>query len=275
MANILFLLLFIVLFPRLGSGQDECTTVSQCKETGPAIKFPFRLKNHQPERCGYPGFELYYDKANETFLKLSFSVSLLVMKIDYKNQVIQVYDPVRCLIRLLLKDNLSATPFQLIRNEYKYDYSLYNCSAKESDPYGRVPCLDVQGYNVYAILSDSAPLTSCTKIHDIASVPFDILYQKSDFQLNWSRPSCSHCEVHHMICGLKNYSTLNNSTPAPETQCFPNPKVMKGGTIVLLYSSVDKADCEVQVIDSLNEEFMGIQVQDPKIEIIFTSKFIP
>ncbi|KAM7478011.1 hypothetical protein LguiA_026224 [Lonicera macranthoides] len=144
MANILFLLLFIVLFPRLGSSQDECTTVSQCKENGQAIKFPFWLKNHQPERCGYPGFELYCGKANETFLKLSFSVSLLVMKIDYKNQVIQVYDPVRSLIRLLLKDNLSDTPFQLIRNEYKYDYSLYNCSAKESDPYGLVPYLDIR-----------------------------------------------------------------------------------------------------------------------------------
>ncbi|KAM7481205.1 hypothetical protein LguiB_005788 [Lonicera macranthoides] len=112
MANILFLFLFIVLFPRLGSDQDKCTTVSLCKENGPAVKFPFRLKNHQPESCGYLGFELYCDKANETFLELPVSVSLLVKKIDYKNQVIQVYDPAGCLIRQLLKINLSATLFQ-------------------------------------------------------------------------------------------------------------------------------------------------------------------
>ncbi|KAM7478004.1 hypothetical protein LguiA_026217 [Lonicera macranthoides] len=235
MANILFLLLFFVLFLRLGSGQNECTAISHCKENGPAIRFPFRLKNHQPESCGYPGFEPYCDKANETFLKLSFSVSLLVMKIDYKKQVIQVYDPVRCLIRLLLKDNLSATPFQLIRKDYfLFDFSLYNCSAPERDMSNHVPCLDVPGYNVYAVYSDSDPLTSCTKIHDIASVPSYIFYPESDFHfLSWARPSCSQCEADNMICGFKNYSSLNNYTTEPETGCSPKPKRPKGISVLL------------------------------------------
>ncbi|KAM7481203.1 hypothetical protein LguiB_005786 [Lonicera macranthoides] len=264
MANIIFLLLFFVLFIRLGSGQDECTAISRCKENGPAIRFPFRLKNHQPESCGYPGFELYCDKANETFLKLSFSVSLLVKKVDYKNQVMQVYDPVGCLIRRLLKLNLSATPFQFIRKDHSlFDLSLYNCSAPQRDMYDPIPCLDVPGYNVYAVRSaydiDSKPLTFCTKIHDIASAPFDIFDTKSDFHfLSWYRPSCGYCEAHHKICRFKNYSSLNNYTKEPETGCFPKPKILKGEVlgsflflllVIVLYIvwSSNKIDRENQV----------------------------
>ncbi|KAM7478010.1 hypothetical protein LguiA_026223 [Lonicera macranthoides] len=48
--------------------------------------------------------------------------------------------------------------------------------------YNNVPCLVVPGYNVYAIYStddiDSDRLTFCTKIHDIASVRFDIFDAK-------------------------------------------------------------------------------------------------
>lgn len=237
LAHILFLSLLIILFPRLGSGQDECTTVSWCRENGPAIKFPFRLKNHQPESCGYPGFELYCDKTNETFLELPLSVSLLVKKIDYKNQVIQVYDPVGCLIRQLLKLNLSATPFQFWDKD-KDDFTMYNCSAPERDLNDRVPCLDVPGYNVYAIHSafdiDYESLTFCPKIGDIASVPFDIFDAKSGFHfLSWSRPSCSYCEAHDKICGFKNYSSFNNYTAEPETQCSPKPKIPKGISVLL------------------------------------------
>ncbi|KAL2550700.1 rust resistance kinase Lr10-like [Forsythia ovata] len=38
------------------SGQNECLPTS-C-DSGPIIRFPFRLKDHQPAHCGYLGFEL-------------------------------------------------------------------------------------------------------------------------------------------------------------------------------------------------------------------------
>ncbi|GMP67733.1 hypothetical protein CsSME_00027616 [Camellia sinensis var. sinensis] len=35
---------------------DECTVTQRFGEYGPDIRFPFWLKDHQPNHCGYPGF---------------------------------------------------------------------------------------------------------------------------------------------------------------------------------------------------------------------------
>lgn len=132
MAAIFILLFFLKLVARevaagaAGGGEQECIP-TRCynHHGGPAIRFPFRLKDHHPDHCGYPGFDLACSE-NTTMLELPFSssssagvVKLAVRKIDYKSQLIHTYDPHGCFPRqlriLFLFPYLSTTssPFQL------------------------------------------------------------------------------------------------------------------------------------------------------------------
>jgi hypothetical protein len=94
-----------------------CADESRCGGHGPAIRFPFRL-NSQPDHCGYPGFNLSCTDTNHTVLELPISVKLFVKKIDYKSQVIQLYDPDNCFPRQLRGLNLSSSPFQFKDSPY-------------------------------------------------------------------------------------------------------------------------------------------------------------
>jgi hypothetical protein len=49
---------YSIFFFLLTAGQDDECGVSKCKDHGPPIRFPFWLKNMQPDRCGYREFEL-------------------------------------------------------------------------------------------------------------------------------------------------------------------------------------------------------------------------
>ncbi|KAL2527416.1 Protein kinase superfamily protein [Abeliophyllum distichum] len=211
---------FLLFSPLLIAGLDDCTT-TRCSKLGPIIGFPFRNKFRQPKHCGYPGFNLYCNESNETVLEQPFSVKLVVKKIDYVSQNIQLYDPDGCLPQKLLYRNLSASPFHFLENELS-DYLLFNCSATERGIYDIIPCLAVPGYQVYAIppysytYSDEYSLNSCTKIHEISSVPPYMLYE-NDLYLTWSEPYCGHCEFHGKICSL--------DTNKSGTQCTSKPKI--------------------------------------------------
>ncbi|KAL2550712.1 rust resistance kinase Lr10-like [Forsythia ovata] len=177
---------FLLFSPLLIAGLDDCTTTS-CSKGGPTIRFPFRNKFLQPEHCGYPGFNLYCKKSNETVLELPFSVKLVVKKIDYGSQIIHLYDPDGCLPQKLLYLNLSASPFHFFENP-SYDYVLFNCSATNREINFISHCPAGAGYQVYAIhfYSDTFignyPLTSCTKIHEISSVPW-YTFDQNDLHL--------------------------------------------------------------------------------------------
>ncbi|XP_074584015.1 rust resistance kinase Lr10-like [Curcuma longa] len=83
------------------------------------IRFPFRLSD-QPESCGYPGFELYY-QGETLMLKLPFlDQPFEVYDIHYDYQVLLVSDPGGCLFMRLLNLNFSSSPFRLF-NETDYD----------------------------------------------------------------------------------------------------------------------------------------------------------
>ncbi|KAL2550669.1 Protein kinase superfamily protein [Forsythia ovata] len=215
--------MFFLLFSQLlMAGLDDCTT-TRCSKGGPIIRFPFRNKFRQPEHCGYPGFNLYCNKSNETVLELPFSLKLVVNKIDYVSQDIQLYGPDGCLPQKFLYLNLSAYPFHFLGN----DYILFNCSSTKRQIYN-IPCLAVPGYQIYAIPSysykyiDEYPLTSCTKIHEISSVLLN-MFSQNDLSLKWSEPYCGHCEVHGKICSL--------DTNKSGTQCTSKPKKHRSGTI--------------------------------------------
>ena len=179
----LVLSLSCFLFVSIFAEVDECKA-SRCSHDGPAIRFPLWLRDHQPARCGFPGFELYCTEKNQTMLHLSNSVmELLVKKINYKSQVIQVHDTDDC--RLTQFSNISSflRPFHL-QEESQGNFSLLNCTSTEtaySDHSKLVPCLSVSAYQVYAFDSSDhihqLDLPSCRKIRNV-SLPYEILGRK-------------------------------------------------------------------------------------------------
>ncbi|CAK9178209.1 unnamed protein product, partial [Ilex paraguariensis] len=229
-SSFLFLIHFLLLVflpPTLEAAQEGERRVFnfRCSHNGPSIRFPFWVKAFHPDRYRYPGFELSCDKNKQTVLDLPFSVKLFVKKIDYKFQVIRLYDPDGCVPAKLPKLDLSASPFQF-DEIYLGNYSLFNCSAPDRDLLDPVHCLGGPAYQVYYILSilnlDRYPLTSCTNIHNLESVPYKIFDQRGKLQLSWSKPNCCFCEAEGKICRLKDNTTEN------ETECVAKSKTRKG-----------------------------------------------
>ncbi|KAF2322207.1 hypothetical protein GH714_008631 [Hevea brasiliensis] len=87
-------MLIVLVDDGLGIFENECKE-SKCGSHGPAVRFPFRIKGHQPDHCGYPedGFHLSCSERKETVLELPNSVKLSINKIDYFSQVISASDP--------------------------------------------------------------------------------------------------------------------------------------------------------------------------------------
>ncbi|KAK3002146.1 hypothetical protein RJ639_021186 [Escallonia herrerae] len=210
---------------------------------GPLIRFPFRLNFLQPEHCGYPGFTLTCNPNNQTVLRLPSSVNLLVKKIDYGLQTVQLQDPNSCLPKQLPNFNLSNSPFEFTGYSGSlYNLSLFNCSPPERSLGGLIPCLSVGGYRVYAsrYFGSSSDLMFCVKIGGISSVPYDLLdgvdHQKR-LHLNWSEPSCKVCEAQGKRCGFKNYT----SPVTVATRCLEAldiPKTTKGASKKLILIAV-------------------------------------
>ena len=186
------------------ASQDECMASIKCSDRGPAIRFPFQLKDRlHPDRCGCPLFELSCTEKNETMLELPHSVKFLVKNINYKSQQILVHDPDYCLPRQFGKLDLAATPFQ-VSEEFRH-YTFFNCSSVNGQDLGTefdlgwpVPCLDVPGYRVWRVSSadveDFPELLPCSNKMYASSLPVDEEYEMEikNFHLNWTTPS--HCK---------------------------------------------------------------------------------
>ena len=218
------LLLFVLFIVDLGEGHNSCPEL-QCGN-GPPIRFPFRLKDRQPDQhSGYPGFDLYCSHNNDTVLELASSVKAFVNSIDYESQFINVTVSDNCFPRKIPGLHLSSPPFQFKKS--LYNYSLFNCPYIDmSDTDYRmilIPCFSSSRHPVYAISSDKdindLPILSCTKMYSIPSVPDDIW--NSSLELTWSEPAkCGRCERKGKKCRFQ-----NNSTDL-KTECFPNKGVV-------------------------------------------------
>ncbi|XP_022888701.1 RING-H2 finger protein ATL22-like, partial [Olea europaea var. sylvestris] len=227
MAPQLIYLIFLSLFAVLGSiAQNECQ-VENCTQYGPAIRFPFSLKDRHQQHSGYPGFELHCTQNNDTVLEfpllakasikdsnLPFSVQFSIKEIDYENQFIEISQVSGCFPGLLPILNLSASPFQFL-DDSSYNFTLFNCSKIKRDNLDYmipVPCLSSKDYDVCRVWSDDflyeLPIQSCSKMFDVQSIPEEVFYNLSSFQLEWSRPSCGHCESNGEHCRLKNDSSI-------------------------------------------------------------------
>ena len=125
-------LLFVLFIIDLGEGYYSCPEL-RCGHHGPPIRFPFQLKDRQPnQHCGYPGFDLYCNDKNDTLLELPTSLKVFVKQIDYKSQLIQVTDSDNCFLRKIPGLHLSSPPFQFKKS--LYNYSLFNCICRLPDP---------------------------------------------------------------------------------------------------------------------------------------------
>ncbi|GFQ08463.1 putative RING-H2 finger protein atl21a [Phtheirospermum japonicum] len=227
----LVFLIFIflsLLFPVLvlEAGRGDCQPIT-CRKHGPIIQFPFRHKYLHPEYCGYPGFDVYCNENKNTVLALPFSVDFIVKKINYVSQEVHLYDPGKCLLKKLPHLNLSASPFDY-PEYYLSDYNLFNCTASTRDLDNLITCLSDSSNKFYAIDSatsmDSLSSISCTKIHELSSVPRNIVH-RNDLHLNWLEPACGGCEAQGKKCSFKNYTTGH------QIQCINKPNTKKQGIL--------------------------------------------
>ena len=224
------LLLFVVFIVDLGEGYNIRCPELRCRADGPAIRFPFRLKDKQPDHhSGYPGFDLYCSHNNDTVLDLNTSVKAFVQSIDYKSRLIRVSDPGNCFPWKILGLNLSSPTFKVKNSQDDYDFALFNCTPETyEENYFPIDCLSSNSHPVYAFPSDDIvywyPIVSCTKMYSV-SVQFNDYINFPFLELMWSEPAeCGLCEGEGKKCRFENNSTEK------KTECF-NPD--KG--IVYLY----------------------------------------
>ncbi|PON72101.1 Wall-associated receptor kinase, galacturonan-binding domain containing protein [Parasponia andersonii] len=206
----MLLLLLIVFLVEVGA---------ECGHKGPSIRFPFGLK-HDQNHIAYHGFEL---SCNDTHIVLELpipSIKFFVTDIDYKAQVIKVYDPDNCLLGKLLKirNLLSTSPFRFAQDNVS-NYTLFNCSRERGETslyYQSIPCLSGPGYQIYVAQPYSAidelPI-DCTKLNNTSPLPYegyDIYNTKYDhnLRLKWLEPACGHCEAKGKRCRPKNNTTM-------------------------------------------------------------------
>ncbi|XP_058219357.1 rust resistance kinase Lr10-like [Rhododendron vialii] len=240
---IFLLLLFFFLSPTGGGAgahdrdhEDECKP-AMCGDKGPEIRFPFWLKDHQPERCGYgPGFALTCSPTNnsETLVDLPFFFKVVVQNISYRSQVL-TYQFSGC-FNLSLIFNTSS-PFLQISHSNLCEYYIFSCPSF-LDPYydyykyASLTCLSSRGHHLYLMVSDSIRqnLLNCTKMHTIPAVPCidiqSLAYPGNLASWWWNVPvECWKCEEEGKYCRR---SSSNNSEKH-ETECFnPKPPTTRG-----------------------------------------------
>ncbi|TYI83730.1 hypothetical protein E1A91_D05G313500v1 [Gossypium mustelinum] len=218
---------------------------TRCKRGGPSVRFPFQLKGRQHENCGSPGFNLSCDNKNRTVLELPKSVKLLVKRIDYVKQMIQVYAEDGCVQNQLPNLTISLSPFNLsLDNAYSRElrnFTLFECSDVDQSDYGNyniIRCLSSKpGFVVKYTDSDyaSTDLLHCRKTIDLKEVPYALLSsdwsRSNNFYFNWSRPACGYCEAQHQGC-------RRNDTNPTGFECFVIPIKHMGTRTKLMISGI-------------------------------------
>ncbi|KAF7141062.1 hypothetical protein RHSIM_Rhsim06G0112300 [Rhododendron simsii] len=259
------LLFFFLLAAGVGAGaqdkSDECIP-RRCGDKGPEIRFPFWLKDLQPERCGYgPGFALTCSPTNttETLLDNPFSVKVTITEINYYSQLIRYefsgnYVPEDQQNLSLIFNTSPGYPLRVESLPISCEYHIFSCpsslahSYNEND-YAPLPWLRRPGHSFYLLKSEyfiRRTLLNCSKMYTIPSAPCLYLreYQYSSDGLRdwsaWSEPSCRKCEQNGKYCR----SSRSNHSKKNETECF-DPR---GATTSLLVTGLIPTSLFVLVI---------------------------
>ncbi|CAL5206566.1 unnamed protein product [Lathyrus oleraceus] len=222
-SNTMVILILIVICSRIIWQVNGCSGKdSRCGRDGPAIRFPFRLKDSETENgCSYTGFDLTCSDKHITLIDLpshSGPVILRVISIDYLGQSLTLSDPENCLPGQFLKlfrsqislSQSQTSPFLLYENsQATYNFTFLHCSSL-SCPVHAVDSSDT-------LLDSGLDPTLCTKTSDIVSsrmYPPTHLKYENYLHLTWSKPNCIKCEREGKMCKLKNNGTED------ETECF-------------------------------------------------------
>ncbi|XP_008218518.1 PREDICTED: rust resistance kinase Lr10-like [Prunus mume] len=249
--DVLLLPLFFVLIvfpvaivvPSKAADDSRDCPIQRCRDDGPDIKFPFRLK-HYPPHCGHPEFEVVCSSSfnNLTMMKLSSSSGLLpIQNIDYEAQSFSIYDADGCLPRRLLNFTISTNSLFQQAIYYRLNYyscmyryhgdnskiTLLNCSTAQNfstemnyGSYFPVRCLSVPGhYQVIAAVPETTkadlPVPTCTSLRQLylplrrvnANMhhcePDNVLWLLWDL---WDFPACQNCNRRMEDCYF-NYSS--------------------------------------------------------------------
>ncbi|MBA0678199.1 hypothetical protein Goari_019559 [Gossypium aridum] len=147
------------------------------------IRFPFRLSN-QPDRCGYPRFNLTCKTQTKPILTLPFSGEFIVENIDYLYQNLESYVFLNC--------SNGAIPKQLPQVRY-------------------ISCLSGETFSVIAIpanrLDEYRSLSwTCMNIGKVLVPPWDPNY---GMRLTWNEPDCLSCEIGGGNCMFKSDTGLD------------------------------------------------------------------
>ncbi|XXG78200.1 hypothetical protein AAC387_Pa08g2189 [Persea americana] len=224
-----FFFLFVVIFHSFHLSRCYALncTLSKCSDGGPDIQFPFRLSG-QPERCGYPGFELNCNGTN-TILQLPSGQNLSITAISYYQSNMEIVNPYDCVEELLFRLDLTASSFGPVDNFYTdyyngyiyYDnYTFVACSKDFAiNGYAEIPCLsDNTSNHVFLVQSNLNPATlgggSCHPIKTVLAGSSYRYYDSSQLMyLHWQVDGCEECGG---TCRYKNDTTN-------QTECF-NPE---------------------------------------------------
>lgn len=222
--NTLCFLVLLFVFAQPAISSSICKH-AKCGSSGLPIRFPFRLKDRQPEHCGYPGFDLSCNNQNQTVLNLPQSGEFVLDSIDYIEQAISIKDPDLCLPKRMLNFSLLGSPFQPV---YTINYTFLNCSSSSSSSdwmvyasYQFVPlfCLSGKNHSVFAMnlsSSNQRVPASCRRIMNVSVLQYkQLVGLQEDLLLIWKEPRCRDRESQDRNCRFKSDtgSDIGSSSP--------------------------------------------------------------
>nr|GMD94910.1 putative RING-H2 finger protein ATL21A [Ipomoea batatas] len=189
---------------------------------GPVIKFPFRVTGKQPERCGYPGFNLSCNDFGETVITLPETPGgFVVNDIDYASQIIRISDPDNCLSQRILNLSLAGSPF---RDPDDMRYTILRCMIPL--PMLMVPCGGNMSKSVIAVPDFVEAPPEC-RVAENVSIPTSV--GRDDpaviwrdgvvnwLELRWEKPDCRDCGSRNKVCGFSTDQGLEIGCSDPPT----------------------------------------------------------
>ncbi|XP_039169226.1 putative RING-H2 finger protein ATL21A [Eucalyptus grandis] len=137
------------------------------------MRFPFRIREVQGERCGYEGSKSRATGETErsSICLKQWTSSWTVDTIDYAHQYIRMKDPDDCLPKRILEDRFLSPSSPFEARDYEY-FTLANCSSTNSSTVGpvsgiaRLDCLSPARDMVVALVIDDELALSWLMQHE-------------------------------------------------------------------------------------------------------------
>ncbi|KAK3429440.1 hypothetical protein EUGRSUZ_E00861, partial [Eucalyptus grandis] len=186
----------------------------------PEIRFPFRIRDVQPEQCGYPGFDLSCNDVSQAILQLPDSQDFVVSSISYEKQYVMLKDPSNCLAKRLQNPKFSSSIF-VVQGYGSFVFA--DCPGKFLPDFGLRPvsCLSDEEHKIrlsYLDREGSGGLQYPTDITESVT-------------LEWYQPDCRSCRGSGGRCGL-------NGPMGSQVACFRKPGLSKGGAKLEIFPAV-------------------------------------